>query len=195
MVFLTFSYSNFSSRQKTTEKYFFLESSEMYAKQMWSKFIAYVSNNSKKKNCRIFFLEFFLAIFFNFLRISGNVCRSEFKQNQSKTTFFVENCCWTISKSQKLKIKILFNEKCNKNRKTVFAYVSEHCASFGTKKIGLFWGPHFGEFSKILSKKSTIIQKLKMTKLFFHRFQPVAQLFGTKAQFGHFWGRGWSIWC
>ena len=45
-------------------------------------------------------------------------------------TFFFEKCHTFLFKSQKLKIKVLLNEK---NRKIVFAYVTEHCAFFGTK--------------------------------------------------------------
>ena len=42
--------------------------------------------------------------------------------------------------SQKLTMKIMLNEKRLKNRKIVFAYVSEHCASVGTKKLSTFGG-------------------------------------------------------
>ena len=41
--------------------------------------------------------------------------------------------------SEKLEIKILFDEKVKKNLKTVFANVSEHCASFGGKKYCHMW--------------------------------------------------------
>ena len=46
----------------------------------------------------------------------------------------------------------------------------------------------FVNFLCILTTKSIMSQKLKFTKLFFHRFQNIEQLFGKNTQLGHFWG-------
>ena len=46
-------------------------------------------------------------------------------------------------------------------------------------------------FLRILSTKSTISHKLiilNIGKIFFDRFQNIAHLFGSKTQFGQFWG-------
>ena len=41
---------------------------------------------------------------------------------------------WEVTKHQKLKVTILLNENMKKmNGKNYFEYVSEHCASYGTK--------------------------------------------------------------
>ena len=48
---------------------------------------------------------------------------------------------------------------------------------------------NLSEFSKNLSTKSTISQKIEIGKLFFHRFQNIAHLFGPKTQLiGNFGG-------
>ena len=44
-----------------------------------------------------------------------------------------------------------------------------------------------------MSTKSTIFKKVKIRKTIFHRFQNIAQLFGTKTQFSHFLGRGGGV--
>ena len=49
----------------------------------------------------------------------------------SKLNFSSKSVVEKSVESQKL--KILLNEKSKKNHKIVFVYVSEHCASFGTK--------------------------------------------------------------
>ena len=48
---------------------------------------------------------------------------------------------------------------------------------------------NLSEFSKNLSTKSIISQKIEIGKLFFHRFQNIAHLFGPKTQLiGNFGG-------
>ena len=62
-----------------------------------------------------------------------------------------------ISKSQKLKTKILLNEKFQKNRKIVFAYVSEHLVSVGTpKKCGHFLRKE-GELHNIIMHNNNLL--------------------------------------
>ena len=83
-----------------------------------------------------------------------------------------------FSKNFQYKINHIPKTKNYKNLKIKFAFVSEHCASFGGKKCG-----HF--FVKILR----IVNHISITKndkKIFHRFQSIAQLFGTKTQYGHF---------
>ena len=45
-------------------------------------------------------------------------------------------------------------------------------------------------FLRNLSTKSSISQKLKIIKLFFHRYENIAHIFKPKTQFGHFRGGG-----
>ena len=79
------------------------------------------------------------------------------------------------------------NLKNCKNLKIDFAFVSEHCASFGTKTS------FFVTFVFVnIPTKSTISHKPKISKigkLFFYTFQKIAQVFRTKTQSGHFGGQ------
>ena len=108
-------------------------------------FFAYFSDESKKNNVpkkkswknvvkkilsKFYSWNFVLAnLFSHFLKIFWNVCRFEFQRNRSKTHFFVEIFCRKKEeklKFQKINMKTLSYKKMQKNRKIVFAYVSEH---------------------------------------------------------------------
>ena len=70
--------------------------------------------------------------------------------------------------------------------KNITAFVSEHCASFRPEKNWTVWVILF--FVKILFVLSHIskTKDIKIGNLFFHSFQNIAQLLGTKTQFGNF---------
>ena len=78
---------------------------------------------SRKKNSRKFLFWDFL-----FLRI-------DFHRNWSKNYFHRKIFIKKSLKPQKLKMEICSSGKKNKNRKIVFAYLSEHSASFGNKVL------------------------------------------------------------
>ena len=75
--------------------------------------------------------DFFNNFFVTFIESSETYAK-QFKchQNQSQTKLF-NFCKRKISNFQKLKMKILLNERIFKNRKNIFAYVSKHWVSFG----------------------------------------------------------------
>ena len=80
---------------------------------------------------KVFFVEniFFSEHFSHFLRIFWNAFWSSREQSRSKTKFFVENF-W----NKNVKLKFYETKIGKNNRKIVFAYISDHSASFGTKK-------------------------------------------------------------
>ena len=63
---------------------------------------------------------------------------------------------------------------------------------FKDKKFAIF-GDILAYFLNILNTKSIISQKLKIWKLLFHRFQIIAQLFGTKTQLSYFRWEGMGV--
>ena len=116
---------------KSEQKYFF---ASILINIVLHTFQMILRKKTLKKVVDNVFDHFFCEICFHLLRIFWN--RSEFELNRSKITFFVDifnekfRCLVT---SQKLEVKILLNEKIQKNWKIGLAYVSEHCASFRTK--------------------------------------------------------------
>ena len=84
-------------------------------------------NVHKNRSIQIFFAVIFLVIFFFIYFESSEPCvdpsltETGTKLNVS-SNFLVETCNGNF-----------VERKCKKNRKIVFAYVSEHCASFWTK--------------------------------------------------------------
>ena len=76
----------------------------------------------------------------------------------------------------------------NKNLKINFSYVSDHCASFGTRHFLAIFGNFFAVYlPKFFNTKSIRSQKTKNRKNHrkkIHRFQNIWK----KTQFGHFWG-------
>ena len=83
-----------------------------------------------------------------------------------------------------LSTKSTISQKLKKKSKIKIS-VSEHGASFGTKKI--FFFSRFYEFLTIISKKQKIAE---IWKLIFHSFQNIAQHFGPTDKSTHFQGGG-----
>ena len=80
-------------------------------------------------------MSIFFSTFLIYLESSETYAETSLNEIGTKlnfsSTFFFEKI------SQKLKIKILINEYFFLNRKIVFAYVSDYCASIGTKNYNL----------------------------------------------------------
>ena len=74
-----------------------------------------------------------------YVYMSMFTCSSEITFNRGRYIGYSVSLVSVCESDSKHKMKILLNEKIKKNRKIVFSYVSEHCASLGTKKKDHFW--------------------------------------------------------
>ena len=115
-------------------QFFYIQGNKNFLLRFWSRLNQnefqkilsikkFLKKNFEEKKC--------MDIYYRFLRIFWNVCRSEFERNQSKTQFFIE--IFFRRKNQKIGMKMLLNEITKKNQKIISAYILDHCASFGTR--------------------------------------------------------------